>query len=72
MPSFRRAHTVWNSADVELRTLLLKNATNIKDDRIFSAHVNASWRQIPDSVRLKITTAVMVYEDTSAQWKSIN
>lgn len=59
----KHAHVVWNNADVELRTLLLRNVAIIKDDRLFLAYVNAPWGQIPDEVRLKITAAVMVYED---------
>ena len=60
----RRAHTVWDTSDVEVRTMLVRSVLTINDDRLFLAYVNASWAQLPDSVRAKITGAVMVYDDT--------
>jgi hypothetical protein len=60
----KRGHIAWDNADVELRTLLLKNVMDIEDDRLFLAYVHAAWGQIPESVQLKIAGAVMVYQET--------
>lgn len=60
----KHAHSVWDKADVELRTLLLRNVKDFEDDRLFLAYVNAPWAQLPDNFRLNLTRVIIVYEDT--------
>lgn len=60
----RRAHSVWDTADVELRTMLLRSVLNIDDQQLFLAYVNAPWGRLSDSVRVKLIGAVIVYDDT--------
>jgi hypothetical protein len=67
----RRAHAVWDTADVEVRTTLIRSILNIEDDRLFLAYVNAQWARLPDDVRAKITGAVMVYDDTPGLLRDI-
>ncbi len=60
----RHAHSVWDKADVELRTLLLNNVRDFDDDRLFLTYVLAPWAQLPDDFRLNLARVIVVYEDT--------
>lgn len=62
----RHGHAVWDSADVERRTSLLRRVIDIKDDRLFLAYVHAPWSQIPSDVRVNLALAVIAQEETHA------
>jgi hypothetical protein len=64
--TFRHGHTVWDSADVERRTSLLRRVIDIQDDRLFLAYVHAPWSQIPNEIQVKLALAVMAQEETHA------
>jgi hypothetical protein len=59
----KHAHRVWDSADVETRAKLLEKAIEIREDRMFLALVNATWTQLPEPTRLKIT-GVLIKRDS--------
>ena len=67
----KHAHSVWDKADVELRTLLLRNVKDFEDDRLFLAYVHAPWAQLPDDFRLHLTRVIVVYEDTPGVLKGM-
>lgn len=62
----RHGHVVWDMADVERRTSLLRRALGTQDDRLFLAYIHAPWSQIPDGVRVKLALAVMAQEENDA------
>lgn len=62
----RHAKSVWDLADLERRTSLLKRSIDIQDDKLFLAYVHAPWSQIPNGVRLKLALAVTAQEETHA------
>lgn len=59
----KRAHGVWDYADLGKRTSLLKNVIDTQDDRVFLAYVHAPWSQIPWADQMKLAIEVMKYDD---------
>lgn len=59
----KRAHSVWDYADLSKRTSLLRKVIDTQDDRIFSAYVHAPWSQIPQGDQMKLTIEVMKLDD---------
>ncbi|MDE3188248.1 MAG: hypothetical protein KGM96_12115 [Acidobacteriota bacterium] len=55
----KRAHSVWDYADLSKRTSLLNNIIDTQDDKIFLAYVHAPWSQIPFNDQMKLTMEVM-------------
>jgi len=55
----KRAHSVWDYADLSKRTSLLRNVIDTQDDRIFLAYVHAPWSQIPYGDQMKLALEVM-------------
>ncbi len=62
--ALKRAHAVWDNADMEKRTLLLKSATEIQGEKVLLASVHVQWAQLPEHVRTKLAAIVLVYEET--------
>lgn len=62
----RHAKSVWDSSDLERRTLLLKRSIDIQDDKLFLAYVHAPWSQMPNGVQIKLALAVAAQEETHA------
>ena len=57
--SVKRAQNVWDYADLDSRTSLLKKVINTQDDRLFLAYVHAAWSQIPYSDQMKLVMEIM-------------
>jgi hypothetical protein len=57
--SVKCAQNVWDYADLDSRTSLLKKVINTQDDRLFLAYVHAAWSQIPYSDQMKLVMEIM-------------
>jgi hypothetical protein len=58
------ASVFWDAADIEVRSLLLRNLKNFEDDKLFLAYVNAPFSRLPYKVQLAMGPLVNIYQQT--------
>ena len=60
----KQAAVVWDAADVEKRSLLLRNLKTFEDDRQFLAYVNAPFSRLPYEVQWAMGPLIDIYRQT--------